>query len=328
MEVAIIGAGVAGLTCACELVDRGVSVTVYEQSAQLGASACSWFAGGMLAPWCERESADQMVVDLGVQALDWWAAHVDSLQRNGSLVLSMQRDKRDLQRFARLTSNHVWLDNHQIAELEPDLGGRFERGLFFKDEAHLDARQALQQLAQYLSSRGVAIQFGQAVNASDCDTDFIIDSRGFSARQRLSRLRGVKGEMLLLKTPEVMLKRAVRLVHPRTPLYIVPRARGVFMVGATMIENDERNRISARSMLELLSAAYALHPAFGEAEIMEIGVDVRPAFDDNLPKLLRDSNILYVNGLYRHGFLLSPAMAAQAANAITHPDQFFELQPC
>ncbi|MFT5656852.1 MAG: glycine oxidase [Gammaproteobacteria bacterium] len=302
MEVSIIGAGVAGLTAACELVDRGVSVTIYEQSEHLGGSACSWFAGGMLAPWSEQESADQTIVDLGVQALDWWGSHVDNLQRNGSLVLSMQRDKRDIQRFARLTSNHVWLDGDQIAQLESDLSGSFERGLFYKDEAHLDARQALQQLAHYLSDRGIDIQFGQAVNTEDCHGDFVIDSRGFSARQSLPQLCGVKGEMLLLKTQDIKLNRAVRLVHPRNPLYIVPRDDGLFMVGATMIENDERNRITARSMLELLSAAYALHPAFGEEEIVEIGVDVRPAFDDNLPRLLRNKNTLYINGLYRHGF--------------------------
>jgi glycine oxidase len=68
----------------------------------------------------------------------------------------------------------------------------------------------------------------------------------------------------------------VRLLHPRFPLYVVPHGDGVYMIGATMIESDEESRISARSMMELLNTAYALHPAFAEAEIIEIGCGVRP----------------------------------------------------
>ena len=92
MNVSIIGAGVAGLTCATELVSRGVAVTIFEQSDSLGDSACSWFAGGMLAPWCEQESAESIVGEFGKQALGWWAGHVDNLITNGSLVVSIQRD--------------------------------------------------------------------------------------------------------------------------------------------------------------------------------------------------------------------------------------------
>ncbi len=91
------------------------------------------------------------------------------------------------------------------------------------------------------------------------------------------------------------------------------------MVGATMIESSARSRISARSMLELLGAAYALHPAFAEAEIVETGTDARPAFPDNLPRLVRRGRVLHVNGFYRHGFLLSPAMARMAADAVLDP---------
>lgn len=328
MNVSVIGAGVAGLTCACELVDQGLSVTLYEQADTIGNSACSWYAGGMLAPWCESESAEKWLVDHGVASIDWWDKHTKNLKRNGSLVLSMQRDKRDIQRYARLTENHRWLDANEISQMEPDLGGRFERGLFYGDEAHLDARQALQELVEYLTAKGVDIRFGQAIDANDCESDYIIDCRGYGARQELPGLRGVKGEMLLLKSNDITLSRAVRLVHPRNPVYIVPREDGLFMLGATMIENDERHRISTRSMLELLSAAYALHPAFGEAEIVEIGVDVRPAFSNNLPQLRREKNILYVNGLYRHGFLLGPAIAKLATQAILNESQFLEVKSC
>jgi glycine oxidase len=88
------------------------------------------------------------------------------------------------------------------------------------------------------------------------------------------------------------------------------------MVGATMIESEERGGASVRSTVELLNAAYALHPAFGEAEILEIGADLRPAFPDNLPAVRRGPHGLLVNGLFRHGFLLAPAMARQAADLV------------
>ncbi len=84
--------------------------------------------------------------------------------------------------------------------------------------------------------------------------------------------------MLVVKTDEIVFQRPVQLLHPRHPVYVVPRVDGRFMVGATAVENEERPRVTARSMLELLSALYALHPSFGEAEIVETGADLRPAF--------------------------------------------------
>jgi glycine oxidase len=117
----------------------------------------------------------------------------------------------------------------------------------------------------------------------------------------------------------VSLTRPVRLLHPRLPLYIVPRGEGLFMIGATMIESERRGPVSVRSALELLNAAYALHPAFGEAEIVELGADLRPAFPDNLPQVRQSGRVLHANGLFRHGFLLAPALARMVANAVLGP---------
>jgi glycine oxidase len=128
-----------------------------------------------------------------------------------------------------------------------------------------------------------------------------------------------------LHSEEVRLRRPVRVLHPRVPVYVVPREHGVFMVGATSIESDEGARVSARSMLELLSAAYALHPALGEAQIIEIGTGVRAAFPDNLPRLQHVGRTLYINGLYRHGFLLAPALARRAAQVVLEGRHFPEV---
>ena len=325
LSVAVIGAGVVGLACASELLSRGARVVLYERGAGIGVRACSWYAGGMLAPWCEGGSAEEPVVRLGQEAANWWERHAGGVVRQGTLVVAPSRDRAELGSFGRRTSHFEEIDAEAIAALEPDLAGRFSRGLFFGGEAHLDPRKAIAALAERLVAKGAAIHFGSAVEAADLDADIVLDCRGLAARDVLPDLRGVKGEMLLLRSPEISLSRPIRLLHPRIPLYIVPRADGLFMVGATMIESGDRRRISARSMLELLGAAYALHPAFGEAEVVEIGTDARPAFPDNLPRLVRRGRVLHINGLYRHGFLLSPAMARMAADAALDPQSQPEM---
>ena len=304
----VIGAGVAGLAVASELVSRGAKVQVFDPGGPPGPHGCSWWAGGMLAPWCEYENAEEPVLRLGQTALDWWAARTQ-VQRCGTLIVANPRDLPDLRRFARRTEAFDEVDQPKIAELEPDLHG-FTKGLHFAQEAHLDPRQALYDLYRQLQDQGVV--FHRKLAPSRLEN--AIDCRGLHAREVLHDLRGVKGEMLVIRCLEVTLTRPVRLLHPRMPLYIVPRGDGVYMLGATMIESEDSSRITARSMLELLSAAYALNPAFGEAEVLEIGVDLRPAFPDNLPRIRRLGHTIYANGLYRHGYLLAPALAQGVAD--------------
>lgn len=312
MKVLIRGAGVAGLTLAHELATRGADVAVVETRMEIAGNA-SWQAGGMLAPWCEREIAEEAVLTLGRGSAEWWdVALPDHVVRNGTLVLAPARDVGELDRFGRRTSGFKQLDSQEIAALEPDLAGRFGRGLFFAEEAHLDPRKALLALGDKLLGMGARLEFGyDAVSAT---SDIEVDCTGIADRRQ--ELRGVRGEMLVLRTREVSLARPVRLLHPRIPVYVVPRSESLFMIGATMIECTAAGPISARSTMELLSAAYALHPAFGEAELVETGVGVRPAFADNLPRVERDGRNFRINGLYRHGFLLAPAMARQAADII------------
>ena len=333
MQVTVIGAGIAGLSCALALAERGADVEVIDRGDKLGAAGCSWYAGGMLAPWCELESADALIAQLGNESIAWWRQRASGAVFNGSLVVAHGRDTGELTHFSRRTEQFEWLDGEGVARLEPDLAGRFNKALFFKDEGHLDPRAALTVLVARLAELGVPVRFGVAgaMTAPACwgtptSQRQMVDCTGLAARGVLRDLRGVKGEMLLLRLRDINLSRPVRVLHPRIPLYIVPRADGLFMVGATMIESDQASRISARSMVELLSAAYALHPAFGEAEIVEIGTGVRPAFADNRPRIRWVGETLYVNGLYRHGFLLAPALAARVADILLEERYFPEVQ--
>src|ERR1700722_9124485 len=104
MDVTVIGAGVAGLTCALELARGGARVEVLERAASPGRGGCSWYAGGMLAPWCEREDgAEPLITRLGIEGLGWWRENFPGLSRAGTLVVASARDAPELLRFAQRT---------------------------------------------------------------------------------------------------------------------------------------------------------------------------------------------------------------------------------
>ncbi|MEL6338909.1 MAG: FAD-dependent oxidoreductase [Myxococcota bacterium] len=316
MRVAVIGAGVAGLACATELVERGVHVEIYERGDRLGHFGASTLAGGMLAPFCERESAEPEIIERAAGAIAWWAERVSDVTQRGTLVVAPPRDRVELERFAARTRGFRWVDEHAIARLEPDLAGRFRAGLHFESEAHLTPRHALSQLASRLVGKGAGLRFGvDAIAAPPC-ADAVIDCRGFDARAQLPELRAVRGEMVRVRCPELSLSRPVRLLHPRTPVYVVPHSDGSLFLGATMVESASMREVSVRAMLELLGAAYAVHPALAEAEILEAKAGVRPAFPSNLPQVRATENGLSVNGLYRHGFLLAPSVARHVAQIV------------
>jgi glycine oxidase len=305
--VSIIGAGVAGAWQALLFAQAGRSVTLHERSDAAMLQSTSHWAGGMLAPYCEAEGAEPIIVRLGLRSLDLWREHVPETPFNGSLVVAHPRDRADFDRFARMTSGHRRLDAEAVRELEPSLEGRFRDGLFYPDEGHVEPRRVLPQLHARIAEAGGAIEFNSEVKPDDLE-GVVIDCRGLAARDTAPQLRGVKGEMVIVETTEIEFSRPVRLIHPRWPLYIIPRAGHQFMIGATSIEAEDRG-VSVRSALELLSAAYAVHPAFAEARIVEFGSGLRPAFPDNLPRIAIEGNRIAVNGLYRHGFLLAPALA-------------------
>lgn len=269
--------------------------------------ATSHWAGGMLAPFCEGETAEPVITRLGLRSLDLWREVLPQTPFNGSLVVAHPRDRADFERFARLTGGHKRLGREEIASLEPALAGRFSDALFLAQEGHVDPRQVLPALHDVLRSAGVPIAFNAETGQGDRD-GVVVDCRGLAARDAFPELRGVKGEIIILETDEIALSRPVRLIHPRWSIYIVPRAGNRFLIGATSIESED-NGVSVRSALELLTAAYAVHPAFGEARIVEFGAGLRPAFPDNRPRVVVDERRITVNGLYRHGFLLAPALA-------------------
>jgi glycine oxidase len=325
-SIAVRGAGVVGLWQALALARRGHAVTLYERSPQPFADACSLYAGAMLAPRCEEESAEVIIRDLGQRGIALWRETYSGTEANGTLVVALARDRAELDRFARMTGGHERLSPAELAALEPGLGDRFAGALFYPEEAHLAPEPALRFLLDALLAQGVALRLGDSEMPSGAD--LVVDCRGLAAKDELPTLRGVRGERLVIRSREVTLARPTRLLHPRFPLYVVPWGDGLHMVGATVIESDETGPITLRSALDLLSATYALDPAFAEAEIVQQGAGARPAFPDNRPRIIARKSYIYVNGLYRHGFLLAPVLAELVADYLEtgamHPEVFVE----
>lgn len=325
-QCVVLGAGLMGRLMAWRLSQQGHQVHLHEaKSGELQGSA-AWVAAAMLAPLAESAITELNVVAMGVYGLKRWPellAQLDQsvfFQQAGTLVVWHRQDAPLARHFSdKLTQTQkhlpelaspVEVDSSALHALEPALDGTFQQGLFLPGEGQLDNRQLLEALMHQLQNSLVHVHFESSVSPEQfTQADWVIDCRGTGAQKDWPDLRGVRGEVLRVHAPEVKLSRPVRLIHPRYPLYIAPKPDGVFVIGATEIESDDTSPASVRSSLELLSAAYSIHKGFGEARILEINAQIRPTLPDNLPAIrLHAHRSMQINGLYRHGFLIAPAM--------------------
>ena len=324
----VLGAGLMGRLLACALAQRGHRVEVFDAGGPEAEHAAARVAAAMLAPLAESAVTELAVVRMGQHALARWPQLLAALERpvffqqSGTLVLWHRQDAAEAERFAgQLARTSAALpslpqaqriDAHAIAALEPALGHRFAQALYLPDEGQLDNRELLAALAHQMHALGVAVHWHTPRTLAEVDPGpqaWLFDCRGLGAQPQWNALRGVRGEVARVHAPGVSLSRPTRLVHPRYPLYIAPKPDGLFVIGATEIESDDLSPASVRSTLELLSAAYTVHPGFGEARIVELGVQLRPTLPDNLPALrLAAPRRMEINGLYRHGFLIAPAV--------------------
>jgi glycine oxidase len=311
-SITILGAGITGLWQALVLARAGHAVQLIERSPQSApfSATASRYAGAMLAPDCEAEAAPALVRELGHAALPLWRAVYPGIQTRGTLVVAPPREPGELARYARATQAHTRIDASALAALEPELAARFDTALYFPNEAHMAATDAMDFLLKAAIGAGARVSFGSQ-EPSPPSSSLLIDCRGLGAIADLPALRGVRGERVLVHAPEVNLTRPIRLLHPRVPLYVVPWPDQVYMIGATVIESADTGPMTVRSALELLGAASLLHAGFAEAGILDLGAGVRPALPDNIPRVIVEAGgrALRANGAYRHGFLLAPILA-------------------
>lgn len=331
MKAGIAGAGLLGRLLAWKLVQSGWNVTLFDRDAVSAKLSCAMSAAGMLAPISEVENSDSTIYELGLRSLTVWPMilkrldHPVYFQQAGSLLTAHPQDtgelnhysKRIMQKLARYNQSFNTLNHASISELEPELT-HISTGLYFPIEGQLDNRELMKALHTSLFNRGVqwitkAIVLDVKpgiihLKNESKKFDLVFDCRGLGAQSSFPNLRGIRGEVIELHAPDVNITRPVRLLHPRYRLYIVPRPKHRYLIGASEIESNDMTSISVRSTLELLSAAYSLHPGFAEARIINTTVNCRPALPDNLPQIKSESGFIAINGLYRHGFLIAPAL--------------------
>jgi glycine oxidase len=332
-DFAVLGGGLCGRLVAWRLAGAGHRVALYERGDAAGSSSAAWVAAAMLAPLAEAAVAEPLIVELGAASLDEWPRIIAQLpesvffQRNGTLVVWHHGDRAEASLFERRVRANApaalladgglaRVDAAALAAAEPALAGRFATGWLMPREGQLDNRQVLHALAAGLAERGVATHWNTSVDeAARPRARVTIDCRGLGAKPVLPALRGIRGEVARVHAPGIGLTRPVRLLHPRYPIYLAPKENDVYVVGATEIEGEDMSPVSVRSALELLSAAFAVHPGFGEARILELNTQCRPTLPDHLPAIAWDGGqTLTVNGLYRHGYMIAPEVSKAAAD--------------
>ncbi|TNF60239.1 MAG: FAD-dependent oxidoreductase [Burkholderiales bacterium] len=350
MKVGIAGAGVLGRLLAWRLGRAGHAVTVFDpapgplapETGRLHTStphAAGFTAAGMLSPVAELDNAQPELAHLGWRSLALWrevsqALHaqgcaVPLFAQHGSLLLAHGDDLGAAHRvLARLEAASMptggrptlrALDRPALAGLEPAMAPGLHAWLL-PEEGQVMPREMLQALA--LHAPHVHWCWGDRVArvAPGCITladgeaarfDLAVDVRGMGARPGMP-LRGVRGEVIWLHAPGVRLLRPVRLLHPRHRVYIVPRPGDLFVVGASEIESEDRSPVSLRSAVELMAAAHSVLPELAEARIVHMESNLRPAMPDNGPRTEHAPGLLCINGLFRHGWLLAPALVQDA----------------
>ncbi len=339
LRIGIAGAGVLGRLLAVQLSSAGHAVQVFDPAdgpgprAESGSQAAGWTAAGMLSPVAELERAGAEVFALGLRSCALWLQIVQGLvqpvdlRMQGSLLLAHRSDAGAAQRVVGLLQAKAGasyqpqpLLQDELRELEPSISGPALAWLL-PSEGQIHPIQALQALAAQATAQGTQWHWGATVTGVTAGQlevhgqrhrfDHVFDVRGLGAKPGVP-VRGVRGEVFWLHAPRVPLQRPVRLLHPRHSIYMVPRPGDVIVVGASEIESEDRSPVSLRSTIELLSAAHSAIPALAEARVVHTETNLRPALPDTLPALRHAPGLTVINGLFRHGWLIAPALVEQA----------------
>jgi glycine oxidase len=339
MKIGIAGAGLLGRLLAFRLTRAGHDVHVFDPAPHVEArGAAGWTAAGMLCPVAELQCANEDVFMLGLRSLQLWPDIAGQLQqplevrREGSLLFAHRQDTgiaaRTIEFLARKAPEGFApqpLTMEQARELEPAVHGPAHAWLL-PGEGRIHTVQAMHALAAAASGAGARWHWGHSVDrmapgalwtgserhAFEC----VFDVRGVGARPELP-VRGVRGEVFTLHAPGLAMQRPLRLMHARHAVYLVPRAGDQVVVGASEIESEDRSPVSLRTTVELLAAAYSVVPQLGEARIVHSEANLRPALPDNLPLIDAQPGIVRINGLFRHGWLIAPALVEKALGALS-----------
>ncbi len=326
MNIAIVGVGLVGRLLALNLLNKGHTLTLFDEDDAYGDNSAGITAAGMLALFAELESAESVIFEDGKRSIKLWSGILeqigiaDALQKKGSIITAHPQDLSELDHFIKMLKAKVeeastieLLDKKGILELEPDLE-QHSKAFYIPMEGQIDAQRFMKVSSDYLlNQEKITWKQNTKIEKFPLDEfDHLFDARGLGANVDIKDLRGVRGEVFWLDAPEVNISRPTRMLHPRYKIYIVPRPNNRYIIGATEIESEDMSPMSVRSSLELLSALYSMHSGFAEARIVKMMTNCRPTLKDNLPRVEHFDNCTRINGLYRHGYLLAPAVVERA----------------
>jgi len=341
-QIAIVGTGLMGRLVALFLLaqdeNKKAKITFFDEQGSSGINSCGRIAAGMLSPFSELEIADPLIFKMGMRSLSHWrylAKQLDMTEifnQMGSIFTAHPQDKPQLDAVikrindkADVLYNGKYLDKPALRALEPSLT-QLSSAYYFPEEGHINTRKFFNRSTEFFRSHNITwhthtrvthCQPQQVLTAENNRTintrfDCVFDCRGLGAKNAIAGLRGVRGEIIEIVAKSVSISRPVRLWHPRYRLYIVPREDHHYLLGASEIESEDMSPISVRSTLELLSAAASIYPDFLEARVLNSAVHCRPVMSNHLPQVEHKKGLVRVNGLYRHGYLIGPAVAINA----------------
>lgn len=358
LNVAVVGAGIAGLSCAFRLAEQGHKVTVFDPHP---ASGATHHAGGMLAPAAEVIFQQEALFPLMQRSKELYPEFLDALAQHtslptghrteGTLVVAADRaDMGYLKQLAALQRGHGFpvseLTGSQARKLEPWLSPRIAGAVDSPEDHQVAPRFVAAALLD--SCRNLGVEFvTRSVNAVDskggcvrlttaaADQTHTFDQVVLAAGVEVSRIAGphqemgmqlreVFGEMIRLAPPtnatitQQVCNKVIRGVVESRPVYIIPRTDGTIAIGATTRE-DARANPPLGCVHQLIRDAIRLLPALEEYELLEVTTGARPGTPDDLPYVGRvDTHIVVATGLFRHGILLAPWVADEVC-ALVRP---------
>jgi glycine oxidase len=323
-DVAVIGGGVIGLSVAWRARSRGLSVLVLDRGEPGGGT--SRVAAGMLAPASEADAQERALLALGLESARLWgpfAAELHDvsgldvgLRTHGTLAVARDGDEkrwleRELDLRERLALRATRLLPSAARALEPALAPSIRLGVEFPDDHSADPRALTAALVAACERAGVVLAPDTEVTSlDDVDAVQVVLAAGpWSAALAPLPVRPVKGQTIRLRG-EPLLERTVRFETG----YLVPRADGRIVLGATMEERGFDTAVTALAVHDLLRDAAELVPGILELEIEELIAGLRPGTPDNAPLIGRlDDRVVVATGHHRNGILLAPVTARLVA---------------
>ncbi|MGK5680799.1 glycine oxidase ThiO [Actinoplanes sp. URMC 104] len=315
-DVAIVGGGIIGLSVALRLVQRGADVTVLD-----GGDEGAWqVAAGMLAPGGESEHEDPALIRLMERSAELWPGFAAELgvevgyDDTGTLSLATTADDVAERRRVWARQQLPLLRPSELRALEPALSPRVRAGVFAPRERQVDPRRVVGALRERLSDRIVPKRV-ESLSDVDARTVVVAAGCGTAALTGLP-VRPVKGQVLRLRGEPGLLRHVLDAAVDGREVYVVPRADGEVVVGATQEERTDR-LVTAGGVADLLRAAIDLVPGLAELELAETTVGHRPGTPDNAPLLGRlDDRVVVAAGHFRNGILLAPVTADLVAGLV------------